>query len=245
MAVSGRPQKVSMLVAQQIIRDVNRDGIQPGQLLPPERVMLEKYEIGRGTLREALRLLEFQGAIALKPGPKGGPVLLSPNASHLADNLMLLMDLKGAPFRHVVEMRSILEPEASRLAALRINDEALSKLASSVNEMRDQIDDEYAFLQANKQFHDVIAWASENPLLGYFTESLSGIMDGTVMGIDYPMPRRKAILAAHEEIFQSIADHDGPGAEKRMREHIDAYIKFSKKKYPKLLERPIQWGPTF
>ena len=60
-----RPPKAAMLVAQRIVRDIMRSGMSPGDLLPPERIMIETYETGRGTLREALRLLEFQGVISL------------------------------------------------------------------------------------------------------------------------------------------------------------------------------------
>src|SRR5437660_9252231 len=85
MSISpNRPPKAAMLVAQRIVRHIVRGNLQAGDLLPPERVMLETYQTGRGTLREALRLLEFQGVIALKPGPRGGPVVLNPDASHLA-----------------------------------------------------------------------------------------------------------------------------------------------------------------
>lgn len=59
--ITGRAPKAAMVVAQHIIRDATRQNLAAGDLLPSERVMLEKYEIGRGTLREALRLLEFQG----------------------------------------------------------------------------------------------------------------------------------------------------------------------------------------
>src|SRR3954454_10755372 len=117
-----RPPKAAMLVAQRIVRDALRDNLRPGDLLLPERIMLEKYETGRGTLREALRLLEFQGVISLKPGPGGGPVLMSPPASHLASTLMLLMQLNKAPYRAIVEVRNAFEPMISQLAAHRMTD---------------------------------------------------------------------------------------------------------------------------
>src|SRR5580704_14113821 len=122
-----RPQKAAMLVARRIMRDVIKGGLKPGDLLMPERTMLEQYQAGRATLREALRLLEFQGVIALKPGPRGGPVLLDPDASHLGNTVVLLMQLKEAPFRTIIEVRSALEPVISSMAAKRITDEALGR----------------------------------------------------------------------------------------------------------------------
>ena len=73
-----------MLVAQRIVQDALRDHRKPGDLLLPERTMVEKYGAGRGTVREALRLLEVQGVISLKPGPRGGPVLRTPDGSELS-----------------------------------------------------------------------------------------------------------------------------------------------------------------
>lgn len=242
MVLERRPQKVSMVVAQQIIRDVHTSGMSPGDRLPSERVMLDKYEIGRGTLREALRLLEFRGVIVLKPGPKGGPILLNPSASHLADNLMLLMNLKGSAFRNVIEMRSVLEPEACRLAALKISSEDAAALSSCIDEMREKIESETEFLEANKGFHDVIAWASGNPLLGYFTESLSGIMDATVMGVDYPLRRRKSMLKSLTEIYEAIVNNDSDRSRSLMAKYLNQYISFTEKNYPDMLDRTVQWG---
>src|ERR1700761_3683544 len=214
-----RPPKAALLVAQRIVRDVVRGGLGPGDLLPPERVMLETYETGRGTLREALRLLEFQGVIALKPGPGGGPILLNPAATHLASTLQLLMQLNQANYRSIVEVRTALEPMTSQLASQRIDDEQLEQLDATTSQMRANIDDRDLFLDSNKRFHDIIAWSSGNVLFAYIVDSLLGILDGTVIGIDYPRYRRVAILKAHEEIYVALAKHDAQESEERMGDH--------------------------
>jgi len=230
-----------MLIAQRIIRDVVRDGLRPGDLLNPERTMLDQYQAGRGTLREALRLLEFQGVIHLKPGPRGGPVLQDPDASHLANTLVLLLQLKQAPFRSVIEVRSAMEPMISRLAAERMTDEALEELAGTIDTMRTHLDDQDRFLEANKRFHDIIAWSSQNSLFGYIVDSLVDILDGTVIGIDYPAHRRIAILKAHDEILAALTARDPAAAEARMREHIDAYVAYTRRKFPEVMEQTIRW----
>jgi len=230
-----------MLVAQRIVRDIGRTGLRPGDLLPPERAMLETYETGRGTLREALRLLEFQGVIALKPGPGGGPILLNPAASHLASTLQLLMQLNQAPYRAVVEARLALEPVISRLAAERVSDESLTELAGSLRQMRGNLDDRDWFRDAGRRFHGVIAWSSGNVMFGYLVNALLGILDGTVIGIDGPGDRRAAILRAHEEIYAAIARHDADAAGERMREDIESYTSDAQRKFPEILAQTVTW----
>lgn len=234
-----------MLVAQRIVRDAMRDNLTAGDLLLPERTMLEKYQTGRGTLREALRLLEFQGVIALKPGPRGGPVLQNPDASHLASTVVLLMQLKQAPFRTIVEVRNAMEPMISSLAAERMTDESLTDLKGTIEQMREEMNDQHSFLDANKRFHDIIAWSSGNTLFGYIIDSLLGIMDGTVLGVDYPTHRRSAILKAHEDIYLALESRDPVASEARMREHIEAYERYAERKYPQVLKETIPWDQRF
>jgi DNA-binding GntR family transcriptional regulator len=66
-------------------------------------------------------------------------------------------------------------------------------------------------------------------------------MDGTVLGIDYPAPRRKAILKAHEEIHTALLQRDAAASEARMREHIEAYVGYAERKFPEVLGQVIQW----
>jgi GntR family transcriptional regulator, transcriptional repressor for pyruvate dehydrogenase complex len=239
---SARPQKAAILLARRIVQDVVREGHLPGTLLPPEKQMLQHYEIGRSTLREALRLLEFQGLITLKPGPGGGPVVQRPDAKHLTTTLILLLQVSEAPFRVIIEARSALEPMIARLAAERISGEDLQTLAGTIDQMNAALDDQYAFLEANKTFHYTIAHASGNTVFAYIVESLLGILDGTVLGFDLSGRRNRQIIAeAHESIFRALEARDPDTARAMMEKHIRAYASYAKRTHPDLLDSVPAW----
>lgn len=237
-----RPQKTAMLLAQRIVGDINRRGNTVGDRLPPERIMLEDYEVGRGTLRESLRFLELQGVISLKPGPGGGPVVQQPDASSLATSLTLLLQFANAPFRTIAEARGGLEPMMAQLAAERMTDEQLASLKASVDNMHDHLDDQTVFLEENKRFHDVIAHGSGNAMFGYLVDALLGILDGSAIGIDYPEVRRSAVHKAHLSIYEAIAQRDPSASAAAMQDHIQQYLKYAEKKFPDVLSAPIVWG---
>jgi GntR family transcriptional repressor for pyruvate dehydrogenase complex len=237
-----RPQKTAMRLAQRIVADINTRGNMVGDRLPPERVMLEEYDVGRGTLRESLRFLELQGVISLKPGPGGGPVVEKPDATSLATSLTLLLQFSNAPFRTIAEARGGLEPMMAQLAAQRMSDEQIEDLRASVDTMAARLDDQHVFLEQNKRFHDVIAHGSGNAMFGYLVDALLGILDGSAIGIDYPEVRRSAVAKAHLAIYEAIASRDATASFDAMSDHIDQYLKYAEKKFPEVLAAPITWN---
>src|SRR3954454_22738188 len=94
-------RKLSTLLADSITETILKNGMQPGDRLPPEREMREQFGVGRGTLREALRVLEAEGLITVRSGPHGGPVVSKPDALRLARLLILLLVSWGATLRSV------------------------------------------------------------------------------------------------------------------------------------------------
>lgn len=230
-----------MLIARRIVADIQRGGYGVGDRLPPEKAMLDSYQIGRGTLREALRFLELQGVISLKPGPGGGPTVEKPDASHLATSLVLVLQFDKAPFSTVVEARADLEPVMARLAAGRLNDDDLATLTRSVDLMGQNLDDRDVFLATNREFHEAIAWASGNSMYGFTISALIDIVDGTQLGVDYPEVRRRAIYAAHSRILDALAAHDGDGSFDSMQTHMKEYVRYLQKKYQDVLDQPLTW----
>src|SRR3954454_4479336 len=69
----GRGEEVDSMVARAIVRSMVDEGLVPGSPMEPEAAMLVRFGVSRASLREALRILETQGLISIKPGPGGGP----------------------------------------------------------------------------------------------------------------------------------------------------------------------------
>ena len=243
MASVDRPRKTALILAQRIVRDMHERDVQPGDMLQPERLMMEEYKAGRGTLRESLRYLELQGLLVFKPGPGGGPIVRKPGAESLAATLALLLQFDRAPYRVIAEARAAIEPLMARLAAERIDPERRAILQRSLVDMEHGIEDVETYLSTNEVFHNTIAWASGNSLFGFLVDVMVGEMDisGAVHGVQYPIQRRRAVLKAHQRIFDAIDGGDQDGAEEAMRTHIDEYLTYALKKYPEVMDKQITW----
>lgn len=230
-----------MILARRVVEDIRRREFQAGDRLPPERVMLEDYQVGRGTLREALRFLELQRVISLKPGPGGGPTVEKPDASTLATTMLLLLQFDRAPYSAIVETRRDLEPLMARLAAERMSADELEQLSDNVDEMRDGLDDYGVFLYTNKEFHDIVAWGTHNSVYGFLVDALLDILDGSALGVDYPERLREAVLRAHASILEGLRAHDGDASRDAMERHIEEYVTYVNKKFPDIVARQVRW----
>lgn len=231
-----------MSVAQHIVGEICRGRYPPGSKLPSEAELLAEYQVGRGTLREAVRFLEMNGVLTVRTGPGGGPVVARLDPAALAGTLSLFLQLYDTRFDAIVEVRKILEPAIAGLAAVRITDEELAAIAGSLSVMAAALDDEALFLEANHQFHQLVAWASGNPVLALVMSSLHWITDGTALGVDYPASRRRSILAAHQSIYDALAERDPAAAQLMTGAHSERYERYLQKYYPTVLSSVLTWS---
>ena len=112
-----RPQKTAERVAGEIVRDIVARDLGSGAHLPLEAAMAAQYGVSRSSVREALRILEVQGLISLKPGPGGGPVVGVVEATYLARTESLYFHLAGATYRDLIATQAVLEPLCAAAAA--------------------------------------------------------------------------------------------------------------------------------
>ena len=112
MSRKRNPERAAVRIARKLVSEIRRRRLRPGMQLAAEHRMVEELGVARATVREALRFLELQGALRIKAGPGGGPVVSAPGADHLASVLSLHLQFADASFRSVVEARRSIYPRA-------------------------------------------------------------------------------------------------------------------------------------
>lgn len=203
--------------------------------------MLDDYGVARGTLREALRFLETQGVLTMKPGRGGGAIVDTPDERPLATAIALLLQFSESPYRMILEARMAFEPTFAAIAARRATAEQVEAINRSVVEMRGTIESMQPFLAENQRFHQLVAQATGNNLFEIILSSLRWISDGTAVGIAYPEEHRRGIVKYHEQIAVGITARDPDAAAEAMRAHMQDFLDYIEERYPELAEKPLRW----
>jgi DNA-binding FadR family transcriptional regulator len=232
-----RTMKASERVAQEIVRDIVARGLETGARLPLEAAMVDEYGVSRTSLREALRLLEVQGLISLKPGPGGGPVVGKVEPSHLARTAALYFHLGAAIYSDVMRTQVLLESTCARLAAQHPDRDAVMRPWFS-HELPDEVP-EYRDLTTG--FHGAVYRLADNPVLSLLTQAITHIVTQHVIMTMDPVELRGAIIDEHGDLARLIASGDAEQAERDMAEHFQRQHDYFAARSPARLRENIQW----
>lgn len=178
--------------------------LKPGDKLPPEAQLLERYEISRPVLREAVRVLVAKGLVVSRQ--RAGASVRPRNEWHLLDPDVLYWLIQARPQQDFVqtllEVRQIFEPAAAALAARAATDEQLKAIEAAYEGMAAARTTE-ELLEPDLAFHRRIAEATGNDLLAYIGNMLSlALRESIILSSQLPnthelsLPRHKAILTA-------------------------------------------------
>ncbi|MDO7843179.1 FadR/GntR family transcriptional regulator [Sphingomonas immobilis] len=232
-----RGSKVAEELAQDILRKVCAEGATPGSRLPSEATMVAEYGVGRGSLREALRILEIHGIIRIKAGPGGGPVVVGPTTTDFGRMATMFFQAGAMTFREVIDARLLLEPMIARMAAERREPELVEQLLAAET----STSSDAAYLKTSANFHWQVGSMSGNRILNLMSHALEDIFHARVVGMLFPPERREAVVEAHHAIAEAIARGDADAAERLMREHMVEYARYVEQRHPALIDEIVEW----
>ena len=199
---------------------VNSDAFPVSEKLPSEQQLAEQYRVSRPVIREALKVLQERGLVALKNGL--GAFVTKPKNSTVFSAVSRIMQMNNISDDDLTQMRAMLEVNAARLAAANITDDILEALRRNIEEFSDKTLSPKERVALDCRFHNLIAKASGNALLEIFNDVLISLLTdymgkGVLVagGIDDAITRHKKILRALEA-------HNTEDAVTAMNEHIAA-----------------------
>ncbi len=237
--MSARSERASTRVARNIVSDIQQRQLPPGAKLDSEHVMVEKQAASRATVREALRYLELQGALTMKAGPGGGPVVNEPGVDHLAGALSLQLQFANATFRTVLQARRSIYPVLVAEAAENATAQDIEALRASVSALSAAVNEPDLATREARHFFELVAAASKNLVLGFLVNSLHYLSEYS--GIEYDLQHRQASARQAERILQAIERRDADGAKALSEKMHAAAWRYWEKNAPELLNAPVSW----
>jgi GntR family transcriptional repressor for pyruvate dehydrogenase complex len=212
-------------VAAELEKRILEGSLKPGDRLPAERTLAQELGVSRPSLREAIQKLVSKGLLSTRHG--GGTHVTDRLEAHFADPWQDMV--KGHPQLHrdLLEFRQMLESEAARLAADRATDLDIKRL-DAVHAKLDEAhagEDLAACIDADVAFHQVIAEAAHNVLIGHLASSLMRVIHGHVSNnlanLHARPPRWEQLKAQHRAIWQAVREHKPQDAARAARAHIE------------------------
>lgn len=212
-------------VAAALEKRILEGSLKPGDRLPSEREFALEFGVSRPTLREAIQSLAARGLLATRHG--GGTFVTDRLQATFVDPWQQM--LAGQPLLHrdLLEFRQMLEGQAASLAADRATDADIAALDAAYERLdRAYLQDDMATcIEADVAFHQAVAEASHNALIGQLTASLMRVIHGHVStNLDYlhARPQRwEQLRAQHRAIWQAIREHRPEDASRAASGHIE------------------------
>ncbi len=208
--------KVADSVAAQLVRLVTSGSYQPGERLPPERVLAVQFGVGRSSMREALRSVEADGLLRIDHGV--GAFVQERDKRNGVDRRLLVAGDYTVP--ELFELRLPLERDAAGLAARRITAEEIEALSVILAEAGAATTSDERFIELDAELHRSIARATKNAL---FVDVLSSIepLFFTYSRKVMSLPDRRARAhEGHERIVDAITRHQVREARAAAVSHI-------------------------
>lgn len=245
---SARPEKVSNAVARLVAKEVAERHLPPGSPLPPEQEMAEKYGVGRTSVREALRILESQGLIIIRPGLGGGPIVGEATPADFGKTMSLFLQIEGTRFADVLDVLSPLEGLSAGMAAQRCAIEGGQLFDEIVPESTLQkpntLMDDVEWMEISGGFHRALWNLAGNDVIKLLAGAVGFIFADRARfdpHQQWTLRERKKVHAEHVEIARAIKLGDVAGARQLTEAHYDSIQRNVRKNYPRLADEIIDW----
>ncbi len=191
---------------------IEQGQLKPGDRLPPERVLAERLQVSRATLREALRIMQEQNLIISRVG--SGNYIAEGNVKSL------IYGIRHLGMQDIFELRLLLDPPICALAAQRATLKDIGRLEAILRQQRRRIEQGLSAAKVDANFHAALAQATHNRAVVRLGQALIQVTAPSRRSHLQTPARAHASLQAHLRILDAIKAHSPEQAHRAMEDHI-------------------------
>lgn len=227
MNADGAERIVRLKLSDQVLdklRLMIRSGeLRPGDSMPSERALMERFGVGRPAVREAMQSLQNQGLITINQGERSRVKELS--AATVLDQsdevARLLLDAAPANLEHLKQARRMFELGIVRVAAEKATPEDIDDLRGLLDEQKRHLEDPKTFIGTDMRFHTRIAEITDNPIIVAVSAAMLRWLLEYHVSLLHWSGKEKMTLREHGRIIARIEAHDADAATAEMQRHLD------------------------
>ncbi len=207
-------------VAKRMIQLLMDNHYKAGEQLPSEHELASQFNVGRGTIREAIKALAIVGFLKAE---RGRGTFVADRSGFLVGPIALGFD-SSLPLDSLIDARKLIEVQIARLAAKRANRSSVRVMEEHLALMRHgaQSGNSEEYLRGDVEFHFAIADAAQNPVLTQFLTLIRNLMRQWIALVRGMSGVTDEALDQHREILDAIAAGNERLAGEAMELHLEA-----------------------
>lgn len=215
------PQPAYKTLADSIAQDILAGQIKPGEQLPSETRLAEKFGVHRSTVREGIRLLEETGMLARK-SPKR-LIVAVPDGTNLSDRTVRALVMRQVTVRELYEANLAFDPVFARMAAVNASGPQIAGLRQNLRDTRAAMGDAARISALDAEFHMLVCDAANNEIIRTMRQPLHDLFMPMVSELITSIDPSRRLIEAHEQIVEAVAGRDPDLAETWARRHIEDF----------------------
>jgi len=194
--------------------------LKPGDRLPSEVELGRQFNVGRQSIREALRVLELSGFITIQKGGNGGPIISDTISDAISKSFLDAIQMQSITLGELTVARFEIEKVVLNYAINNADNSDIKRLQENVLKAKRKIESKTQAFSENVEFHRLLARASKNHLFVIVVQSIMAVVADFLSRLEPDLGISKEVVQAHEDILNAIIGRKTNEAVSLLENHL-------------------------